>query len=121
MVRRQFKNLLHKDDYYKIYFAKRGKSDRTAALRTALETARQRFADLHGIESAAPIDILPTTLAHCHGLEVVDYFLWALQRFYERREGRYVQLCSGHLSASFKTLPTLARSNVGSTARRGTH
>ena len=26
------------------------------------------------------------------GLQAVDYFLWALQRFYERGEERYVQL-----------------------------
>ncbi|MBN2548789.1 MAG: hypothetical protein JXB15_06515 [Anaerolineales bacterium] len=25
-------------------------------------------------------------------MQAVDYFLWALQRFYERREDRYVEL-----------------------------
>jgi len=28
----------------------------------------------------------------CAGLQAVDYFLWALQRLYERREDRYVEL-----------------------------
>ena len=37
MVRRLFKNLLHKDDGYEIYFSKRGKEDRTAALKQALD------------------------------------------------------------------------------------
>ena len=36
MVRHLFKNLLHKDDGYKIYFSKRGKENRTAALKLAL-------------------------------------------------------------------------------------
>ncbi len=40
MVRRLFKNLLHKDDGYEIYFSKRGKEDRTAALKQALDKAR---------------------------------------------------------------------------------
>jgi hypothetical protein len=92
LVRRLFRNLLHKDDAYMVYFAKRGKSDRTAALRTALEAARHRFADQYGIESGAVIDVIPTTLARCRGLEVVDYFSWALQRLYEKREDRYLEI-----------------------------
>lgn len=92
LVRRLFKTLLHKDDGYNIYFAKRGKSDRTAALRAALDAARTRFSTQFGITSAAPVNISPSTPPECSGLQVVDYFLWALQRFYERREDRYTEL-----------------------------
>jgi len=79
LVRRLFKNLLHKDDAYEVYFARRGKSDRTAALRAALEAA------------TSVIRIHPCSPVQCAGLQVVDYFLWALQRLYERREIRYVE------------------------------
>lgn len=91
LVRLLFKNLLHKDDEYNITFARRGKADRTAALRAALETARQRFAAQWKIISSAPMHVKPSTPPGCMGLQVVDYFLWALQRLYERREERYVE------------------------------
>lgn len=91
IVRRLFKNLLHKDDSYSIYFAKRGKSDRTAALRDALETARRRFSSQWSIASAAPINVVATIPPKSQSLQAVDYFLWALQRLYERREERYVE------------------------------
>lgn len=43
LVRRLFKSMLHKDGAYNIYFARRGKSDRTAALQSTIEAARQKF------------------------------------------------------------------------------
>jgi len=92
LVRGLFKNLLHKDDEYNIHFANRGKADRTAALRIALETARHRFSAQWGITSDAPIGVIASTPPGCAGLQAVDYFLWALQRLYERREDRYVEL-----------------------------
>jgi hypothetical protein len=92
LVRRLFKTLLHKDDSYDVYFARRGSSDRTAALRSALETARQKFNAQQGIASSAPIHVFPRTPPGCAGLQAADYFLWALQRLYERREDRYVRL-----------------------------
>ena len=92
LVRRLFRDRLHKDDHYTIHFAKRGKSDRTAALEEALEAARRRFAQKHGTVSAAPIEVVPATPPRCVGLQAVDYFLWALQRLYERREDRFVGL-----------------------------
>lgn len=91
LVRLLFKNLLHKDDEYNITFARRGQADRTAALQAALETARQRFAAQWKIISKAPMHVKPSTPPGCVGLQVVDYFLWALQRLYERREERYVE------------------------------
>lgn len=92
LVRRLFKNLLHKDDAYRICFARRGRSDRTAALREALDKARQRFSAQWGIASEAPIDIVPAAPQEAPGLQAADYFLWALQRMYERGEDRYVEL-----------------------------
>lgn len=92
LVRRLFRDRLHQDDEYEISFAKRGKSDRTAALLDALHAARRRFAQRWGIVAEAPIHVLPAIPARVPGLQAADYFLWALQRLYERREDRYVQL-----------------------------
>ena len=92
LVRRLFKDRLHKDDEYNIFFAKRGKSNRTAALLEALQAARRRFSQQWGIVSKAPIHVLPASPPQCPGLQAADYCLWALQRLYERHEERYVAL-----------------------------
>jgi hypothetical protein len=90
MVRRLFRDRLHKDDVYNIYFARRGKADRTAALQEALERARESFFRRWGILGTAPTNVFPRNIVETPGLQAVDYFLWALQRFYERREDRFL-------------------------------
>jgi hypothetical protein len=90
MVRRLFRDRLHQSDAYEIYFAKRGKSDRTAALRAALEAARARFQAKWHVTSLAPINIIPTTPPQNLGLQAADYFTWSLQRLYELGEDRFV-------------------------------
>jgi hypothetical protein len=87
-----FKERLHKHDGYKIYFAKRGSSDRTAALSKAIEAARTAFNRKWGIVGTAPIEILPAYSRDVACLQVVDYCLWALQRVYERGEDRFLNL-----------------------------
>lgn len=88
-VSRLFKERLHKDDGYRIHFAKRGNKNRTAALQRALEVARNNFRRSWGIISDAPIEVLPCRPEDAAGLQAADYFLWALQRLYERGEERY--------------------------------
>lgn len=81
---------LHQHDGYKIYFARRGSSDRTEALSNAIAAARQRFYSKWGIVGSAPIEIIPSDGRRVVCLQVVDYCLWALQRFYERGEDRFL-------------------------------
>jgi hypothetical protein len=88
-VSRLFKERLHKDAGYAIHFAKRGSKDRTTALRSALEQSRNNLRKTWGIISTAPIEVKPCVPEHEAGLQAVDYFLWALQRLYEREEERY--------------------------------
>ena len=90
LTRRLFKDLLHKDRAYEIMFSKRGKSDRTAALRQAIEAARERFAAQWNVRSRSSIRISAAIPAMRAGLQAVDYFTWALQRLYERQEDRYL-------------------------------
>lgn len=87
---RLFRDRLHKDGGYAVYFSKRGNSSRTEAMRKALEQARANFRHkFQRGESTVPIEILAAVPAMSPGLQAVDYFLWALQRIYERREDRY--------------------------------
>lgn len=71
LTRRLFKNLLHKDAGYEIVFSKRGKSDRTTALREALEAARKRFIAQWNIASVAPIHVTADIPARQAGLQAI--------------------------------------------------
>lgn len=92
LVKPLLREKMHKSDTYRIYFSKRGKSDRTSALRAALETTRSQFAEKHQIAvNAATLQVFELSPSQQAGLQAVDYFTWALQRLYERSEERYVK------------------------------
>ncbi len=91
LVRRLFRDRLHQLESYDICFAKRWKSDRTAALKEALLAARRRFAERFGVVRDVEIRVRPSTPGQCHGLQAVDYLLWAVQRLYEKREDRFLK------------------------------
>jgi hypothetical protein len=92
LVRELFGKLHHMADAVHICFAKRGNKSRNAALREALELAADAFAKSFGFKHPATNDVVSSTPHHCSGLQAVDYYLWALQRFYERGEERYLDL-----------------------------
>ena len=89
LVNRLFNGLLHKHDAYNVCFARRVKADQTTALQTALKNVQERFNSKRASAEAAQINI-SIPLSHERAeLQAVDYFLWSLQRLYERREDRY--------------------------------
>lgn len=90
LVSQLFKDRLHSESAYQIVFATRGRSDRTQAFRAALEDARKRFRKKWGINSNPRIDINAEDAVRQPGLQAADYFLWALQRCFERRDDRYI-------------------------------
>jgi hypothetical protein len=92
MVRRLFKERLHQHGVYRICFARRGASDRTQALTAGLERARLRFAAQKGIYSNPKIEVVPASPVREVTLQAVDYFLWALQRTFEKNEDRFLTL-----------------------------
>ena len=83
-------NRLHKHDAYRIVFARRGSSDRTEAFQAGLEQAKTKVRQKWGIESSAPIEVIASDPKRIACLQAVDYFLWALQRCFERQEHRYL-------------------------------
>lgn len=91
LARRLFRNLLHKANRYVIYFARRGRSDRTAALRRALEQVQEPFYHQGGLQDHPSIQVVVRRPETSGGLQAVDYFLWTLQRLYERGEERYLR------------------------------
>ena len=92
LVKRLFKNLLHKSDENRVTFARRGKSDRQGALEGAIEKAKANFEKSWGKPSNRPTLITAAAPSGSAGLQVIDYYLWALQRMYERGEDRYFEL-----------------------------
>ena len=85
-MKRILKNELHKAERNIITFARRGKAARQDALRAAILAAQRNFERSHGIESRQPCEVVATTPSHAPGLQAVDYYLWALQRLFERRD-----------------------------------
>lgn len=92
LVKRLFQNLLHKADRNEIVFARRGTSPRKRALQQAIEQARKKFMAKWGNRGIPPTKIYSAYPHESAGLQVIDYYLWALQRLYERGEDRYFEL-----------------------------
>jgi hypothetical protein len=70
---------LHREDSYRLVFSRRGHKDRTAALKKSLG-------------ETAPTEVMASSPSQETCLQAVDYFIWTLQRLYERDEDRYLQL-----------------------------
>ena len=58
----------------------------------AIKKAQANFARAYGLPSDKPTDIRAAEPHEFGGLQVVDYYLWALQRMYERGEDRFFEL-----------------------------
>jgi hypothetical protein len=77
-----------------------GKGIRTArrirpgSLAFALDAARANFERKYGTPSDKPVTVRSRSPHQEAGLQVIDYYLWALQRMYERQEDRFFTLLS---------------------------
>lgn len=91
LVKRLFRNDLHKEDEYVVTFADRGKSDRTSALLNALKSAQNNFDHKWNKTTLSIVKIKHGQPQDIQELQAADYYLWALQRLYERREDRYFE------------------------------
>lgn len=103
LISRIFKGKLHKADACFVTFARRGKSDRREALFQALEKAKRSFESQWGEKQHPPLTIDSVYPSEIAGLQVIDYYLWAVQRMFEREEDRYFQL----LAPRFKLIMDL--------------
>jgi hypothetical protein len=81
LVQWLFRGLLNPDRHSLIAFAKRGKSDRLTALSRAIEHSSQSVMNIYADQ--------PLQSA---GLQAADYYLWVVQRLFERREDRFFNL-----------------------------
>ena len=91
-VSRLFRDRLHVADECNIIFARRGSADRTRAFRDMLELGKTRFEDKWQRKIDSTLNVSASTPQRTVCLQAADYILWALQRFYERNEERFLQL-----------------------------
>ena len=91
---RLFKERLRQRSRYNVIFSKRGKSGRTRSLRQAIEFAPDLLQNQSNLPSSrltgVSLNVSAATPKEYAGLQAVDYFIWALQRLYERGEDRYL-------------------------------
>jgi hypothetical protein len=92
LTRQLFGKLRPFADEVNLIFARRGKSSRTAALQTALQHAENDFRKKFGFTRGHNVTISAEHSKNDPCLQACDYFLWALQRYYEREESRYIEL-----------------------------
>jgi hypothetical protein len=85
-----FEERLPLESACRVVFARRGKSDRTQALRQQLEQARQRLGEQQSSLRGPTLEIQPAYPWEQPCLQIADYCLWALQRYYERHEVRFL-------------------------------
>lgn len=89
LVSRLFKNLLHQADENEVCFARRGKAERGEALQRSLDIAKRRFNKAWGTSHDKPTSSCSASPCESAGLQVIDYYLWAAQRLFEKGESRY--------------------------------
>jgi hypothetical protein len=69
------------------------------SLAAAIAKAQAEFAKYHRKKAAdKPTDIFAMLPSETCGLQVIDYYLWALQRMYERGEDRFFKMLSHRYS-----------------------
>lgn len=117
-VRMLFKERLHQEEHCRVVFARRGKADRTAALREQLEQTRQRFLAARGVASPLTLEIMPAYPWEEPCVQVADYCLWALQRCYERHEARFLHAIWPKVSLIQDVDDPAAKAGYGTYLRR---
>lgn len=91
---RLFNRRLRQHCRYDIIFSKRSKSGRIDSLRQAIQSAPHLLQNQNNLQNHiltdVSLNISAATPKEYAGLQAVDYFIWALQRLYERDEDRYL-------------------------------
>lgn len=82
---------LHGYGEHRVVFAQRGHKPRTHAFREAINTQDAAIEDTLGFKRPTPTEVVCGFPREHAGLQAVDYYLWALQRFYERGESRHLE------------------------------
>ncbi len=92
LVSRIFRDKLHRADEHRVTFARIGKSNRNPALAEALAKAQRAFGAKFGERPKKPVVVASAYPHESGGLQIADYYLWALQRMFEREDEACFQM-----------------------------
>jgi succinyl-CoA synthetase beta subunit len=98
LVTSLFKNNLHQADENRIIFARLGKSERREALAHAIIQAKKNFEKKWNKGYDKPFIIDVKQSSEEIGLQIVDYYLWALQRLYEKNDDSFFNILAPNYS-----------------------
>lgn len=84
MVTTLVKDRLHQAEHSQFVIARRGKSERREHLEAAVQHAKSMYENKWGVSIAGRASIATATPDKHAGLQIIDYLLWAVQRFFER-------------------------------------
>lgn len=91
LIRQLYRKFHRIADEYHVCIARREKHTRNRAMREALEHAENDFERSFGFRRGAwRVEVSDPRTAVC--LQATDYFLWAVQRFCERHEARFMDV-----------------------------
>lgn len=92
LVTELFRTFHRVADFVDICYATRGSKPRTKAFEAAIADAERVFERNFGIANPNPWAVRASTPRKEAGLQAVDYFLWALQRFFEQKEDGLIEM-----------------------------
>lgn len=110
LVSRLFKPILHSNDESNILFASRGKTFTNESLTSALNEAKRNCYLSWGIKNDNLINISHGLPSKHVGLQIIDYYLWALSRLYEQGDDSYFKVLENKYSLIWDMDDTRAKS-----------
>lgn len=97
LTRELFGRLRQFADVINLVFASRGNITRNDALRESLAAADKQFHQTFGFERKHELNVSAMGSREDECLQACDYFMWALQRHYEREESGYIEMLWDHV------------------------
>jgi hypothetical protein len=92
LIEKLFQNKLHLSKMNKIYFAVRGNKTRQKPIEEAIQRSIDSFEQRWRIKVETILKIQPQTPSGEPCLQVIDYINWAVQRAFEKKEERFLNL-----------------------------
>ena len=97
LTRELFGRLRQNADVVNLLFAGRGNVTRNEALRESLKQAENFFEDKFGFRRKHKLNVEAKGSREDACLQACDYFMWALQRHFERDESGFIEMLWDHV------------------------
>lgn len=106
LVSKLFEKRLHIHEHMDIYFSKMGNIVREHTMREAITTAEKELEQKTATAIRSKTRLFIQEPSHIAGLQVVDYFLWAVYRVYSKQDFRYFNFLRDKISLVYDIFET---------------